>query len=367
MKKILLAPDSFKGTLSAARIIDLLKDEFRKTLPGLEILSRPVSDGGEGFVRACCLDKGVYHTLEVSGPLGTPVLATYGTLGDVAIVEMASASGIELLTPTELAPFRASTYGFGVLLRHVLLQNYRRVYIGLGGSATHDVGMGMLRGLGVYFNGKNREIVNFREVENIESITYDNVYNNIINQEIICASDVRNQLLGTEGAAHIYAPQKGADSNTVNELERLTSIFADKVENHFGKEFRATEGTGAAGGTAFALMSFFGARSMPGFEIVRELTALDTLLDSCDLVITGEGNLDRQSSYGKVPVRLMELARGKNIPVIGIFGGIETPVPGFDLIISLTDLSGSKDKAMDDGEHYLRLAAQQVIRYITDN
>lgn len=363
--RILLAPDSFKNSMSARRIVDILYKRLQVAFPQASLISLPFSDGGEGFVEACCATDGTIHNAMVTGPTGDFVKASYGKIQDAIIVEMASAAGIELLPFESLNPFKTSTFGVGQLLSHVVeFEEFSHLYIGLGGSATHDAGMGMLRAMGVKFNGLKGEITKFREVENIKSISLTDKYYLIKNQDIICCSDVENPLLGEEGAAFVYAPQKGANRQNVRELERLTTSFADTVEGHLGTSSRHIKGAGAAGGTAFALLSFFGASLEPGFNVVQRLTHLDDIIETCDFIITGEGLLDNQSFYGKAPVKLLRLARARGIPVIGIFGGVQEQPESFDKLISLTDLAGNKEDAIRHGDQYMIEAAEVAAAYI---
>jgi glycerate 2-kinase len=363
--RILLAPDSFKNSMRAGHIADILKKRLKKFFPQASLVLLPLSDGGEGFVEACCATNGTMHTAAVTGPTGTPVNALYGKIQKSVIIEMASAAGIELIPAEDLNPFKSSTFGVGQLLSHVIqVETFTSIYIGLGGSGTHDVGMGMLRALGVKFYGCKGEITKFRDVENIESISLTDQYYIIKDQNIICSTDVENPLLGEEGAATIYAPQKGANRQNVMELERLTTAFADTVETFLGTSYRHQKGAGAAGGTAFALLSFFRAALEPGFNVVKRFNDLDEKIGTFDVVITGEGMLDSQSFFGKAPVQLLRLAHTRGIPVIGVFGGVKEQRESFDKIISLTELAGNKDEALRHSERYMNEAAEVIASYI---
>ncbi len=362
--KILLAPDSFKGTLDALSAATALSDGLLSVLPGLSIDIQPLSDGGEGFVNSCCAQDCTGVSLKVSGPLGEEVNASYGIRGHDAIIEMAAAAGIELLEPGQYAPMEASTYGVGQMISDAVKRNARQVYVGLGGSVTHDAGFGMLRAAGARFYGGEGEVTIFRQVENIKSIDLSKISQLINNVDVICAADVTNPLLGDHGAARIYAKQKGASPEEVNKLESLTEIFSSVVEQHLGRAVRSLPGAGAAGGTAFALMACMGAKMEPGFDVVSRLTRLEERVRESSLVITGEGYLDAQSSFGKAPVRLLRMAQDHGIPVVGVFGGRGESDENFDRIYSLTELAGSTSDAMMRPVEFLRMAAADLARAI---
>lgn len=359
---ILVAPDSFKGTLSASDVAITLADELIRLAPEVTVTRQPLSDGGEGFVRACCDDSCEMIRIPVTGPMGGTVQAVYGLRHHEAVVELASAAGIELLTTEELSPMEATTYGLGQVIADAVRRDVRRIWVGLGGSATHDAGMGMLRALGARFLGENKEIDNFRQVEKISSFDLNIIAQIVKDVEFICASDVTNPLLGEAGAAWIYAPQKGATRKQVRELEHLTRVFSRKLETYLGKSFHKFPGTGAAGGTAFALMACLQARCMPGFEVVASWCDLQEQIRQADLVITGEGFLDAQSSFGKAPVRLLHMASEQGKPVAGVFGGVADTSEPFDSIYSLTQLAGSQREAMERPVETLRQAAAKMVR-----
>ncbi len=365
MVNILLAPDSFKGSISSRDVINVWSNALKHYPFPFDIESQPLSDGGEGFVTACCRENCKLRSVEVSGPLHKPVKVNYGLDDNVAFIEMAASSGIELLAENELNPMAASTYGLGQTIRDALDQGARRVYIGLGGSATHDAGMGMLRALGARFFNGEQEVSSFEEVKNISFINLDKVIQLFNNVEVICAADVSNPLTGKQGAAHVYAAQKGATPGMIAQLEELTAIFADKIENYLGERFRTMAGTGAAGGTGFALIATMGAKMIPGFDVVAQITSLEERIRKADLVVTGEGYLDQQSSFGKAPVRLLQMARRYGVPVAGVFGGVGESDESFSRIYSLTDLAGSKIEAMNHPEKYLIQAIKMIAEPFT--
>ncbi len=359
--KILIAPDSFKGTVSATGVINELKavcDEYDQVT---EVDGQPLSDGGEGFVEACCGDECQRISIPVTGPTGKQVIAAYGLRSSDAYIEIASSSGIELLTPDQLDPLHATTFGLGELIRDAISHGARRLFVGLGGSATHDAGMGMLRALGVRFLSGIKDISQFSDAHNISSIDFTEVVQLINNVEVICAADVTNPLLGENGAARIYARQKGASDDDISKLEKRTGVFAEAVENACGGTYRNVPGAGAAGGTGFALFTCLGARMQSGFEVMAEAVNLEERVRKADVIITGEGFFDRQSSFGKAPFRMCELARKYGKSVYGIFGGTDGGDHGFDRIISLTELSGSKELSMARSTNYIRQAGHELM------
>jgi glycerate kinase len=330
MRRILLAPDKFKGCLTAARVCDAMTEGIRQVDPSIEIDSCPMADGGEGTVEALVrATGGTIVTQRVTGPLPRmKVDAPIGILGDgfTSVVEMSSASGLQLLKPNQYDPLRTTTYGTGELLREASRLGARTIILGIGGSATVDGGIGAaqacgamitLNAGGVYSDGGRRlsggDLVNLRSISFMRPRELRDV-------EIVVACDVGNPLLGPDGAAAVFGPQKGASPQDVRKLESGLSRLVEKT----GREDLATRpGAGAGGGLGFGMMAFFDATLRPGVEIVLEYTRLRDRLRGADLCLTGEGKLDAQSLSGKTPIGVASICRELGIPCIAIAGALD--------------------------------------------
>lgn len=321
--KIILAPDSFKGTFSSKEVIGYLEKGIRKHINDVEIISVPIADGGEGTVDALLTATNgecVYTIVE--DPLGRDIEGYYGRIGDTAIIEMAIASGITLVTEDEKDPLVTSTYGTGQLMKHALDHGVQKLIIGIGGSATNDGGMGMARALGAKFYNQNHDEVghggiDLAQVSAIDTADIDKRFSNI-EVEVIC--DVSNPLTGPKGATYTYGPQKGATNQTLKLLEYGMENYHQVIEDSFNIKLNDIPGSGAAGGLGGALVTYCGATLKPGIETILDTVRFNDLLDDCDMVITGEGKLDGQSVYGKVPVGVA--GRCKDIPVYAFCGAL---------------------------------------------
>ena len=359
--KILLAPAQFKESMAAAEVARVMSEVWQSR--GHQAICEPVSDGGEGFLEAFTSRGGQYHSAHVLDPLGREISSGYVILNQTAIVEMARASGIELVKPEERDVFHSSTYGTGQLIHAALGHDVHTIIVSMGGSATNDVGIGMLQALGVEFKTTENQMINgISEACHISSIDSSSLIQLINNKQFIGASDVRNPLLGKDGATHVFGPQKGLAKERVDEMEELVTCFSKQVIGQIGADFTAVPGSGAAGGLGFALRSFLNAELTSGFEILADIIDLEERIQWADLVITGEGKLDHQTSFGKAPARVRELARRFGKKVIAVTGTFEPDSEnyGFDELYSLTMLAGSSKKAMEDPEYWIRLASEKI-------
>jgi len=341
MRTILLAPDKFKGSLSAPEAAALEKG-LRRVFPAARFESLPIADGGEGTASLLCRAlRGEWITRRVRGPLGDPVEAGYAWIGGPepgAVLEMSAASGLALVS--RRAPRRATTHGTGELLADAMGRGARRVIVGLGGSATTDGGAGMAEALGCRFldarGNPLRGIApeRFGEIARLEWPRHPRF------PGIIAACDVESPLLGPRGAARLFSPQKGAGPDEVEALEKALAHLAAVVKRCFGVNPADRPGAGAAGGLGFGLMAFCGASIRPGFDVVAEALGLEAAVARADLVVTGEGSLDEQTLEGKGPARVAALARRFGKPVIGL-GGRIAAAPGlsacFDHLEPLAD------------------------------
>lgn len=328
---ILLAPDKFRGSLTATEACQAMTEGIREAYPEAHIVALPLSDGGEGFLETLVeATQGTYHEVSCHDPLMRPITARWGESGDgtTAFIEMATASGLALLQPEEYQASQTTTYGTGELMRAAMASGIKKLVLGIGGSATTDGGIGMAQALGWNFcdsDGRTlppvgASLPSIHSIHPPEQPAYAGV-------EIVVASDVTAPLFGPEGAAFVYSPQKGAGTQEVENLDAglqqlagvvsRTSVGISSLENK--------PGAGAAGGLGFGLMAFCGAHLRPGAELVMELVGLDLLLKKAELILTGEGKLDTQSLQGKLIGRLCDKAKPRNIPVLALCGTLAAP------------------------------------------
>ena len=325
--KILIAPDSFKESLSALEVCQAIESGFRQVFPDAGYTLLPMADGGEGTadVLSYALD-GRWKELSVHDPLMRPIKAKYLLLSEgTAVIEMARASGLHLLTPTERNPLATSSFGVGELIADALAEGATRIIIGLGGSATNDAGLGMLTALGVKFYDQQGELLNQggAELAKLTRIDIRDCQPNIASTIFEVACDVTNPLCGELGASAIFGPQKGASPEQVAQLDQALSNFAQVCQQQGFKNCQNIAGAGAAGGLGFALMSFCAAKLQSGFATVAETLKLSEQIANADLVITGEGKLDAQTAMGKVAGGIGQIARKHGVPVIAICGSVD--------------------------------------------
>ncbi len=321
MKKVVIAPDSFKGTLSATEVCLIVSNELKKRYPDLDFTQIPVADGGEGTVEALITAMGGQRIFcTVKSPLGRDIGAYYGILPDgTAVIEMAQASGITV--EKENNPLKSSTYGTGQLILDALNRGINNILIGIGGSATTDGGIGALAALGGKFlDSCGREVPLCGEgLSLIESIDLSSLDKRLADCSITVLCDVVNPLYGEKGAAYVFSPQKGAGENDVLFLDEGLRNLARISEKTLGRDFSLCEGAGAAGGLGFGLIAFLGAKFVKGIEYVLEKADFSNKVTEATLVITGEGKLDRQSLMGKVPFFVAEKSKGKKVlAIVGI-------------------------------------------------
>ena len=357
--KIMIAPDSFKGSLTAIEVADAIELGVKETFPEANIVKVPMADGGDGTVR-CLVNAtgGEILKEKVVGPLGNEVLASYGVLGDkkTAVIEMAEASGLTLVPEKQRNPLITTTYGTGQLIKAVLDQGCRKMIIGIGGSATNDGGAGMVQALGAKLLDKDGEEIGFGGGELKKVFRIDTKYldKRLSNTKVLIASDVSNPLCGPKGASRIYGSQKGATPKIIEELDESLAHFAEIVKRDLNKDIKDIPGAGAAGGLGASLMAFLNAELKPGIEIIIEIVKLEQSIKDADLVITGEGKIDSQTIYGKAPIGVAKIAKKYNIPVIAIAAliegdgqflqayGIDTLIKVSEPPMSLTELGSNK-------------------------
>ena len=316
--RILIAPDKFKGTLSAREVADNIALGLHDVLPDAKIDIAPMADGGEGTAEVISEAlRGSWIKCKAHDPLGREIEAHYGWIDQqkLAVMEMSEAAGMRRLRPGELNPETTSTFGVGEMILNPAKRGAEKIIIGLGGSATNDGGFGMARALGFRFelsedqDKEEERVVDLVKLKDIEKPP------DLMLPQIIAAVDVRNPLLGENGATRVFGPQKGAKPDQIEKLEHALTRLADVVEKQFDLDNRDEPGAGAAGGLGFGLISFCGAKVRPGFDVVAEVVGLERQMQDVDLVITGEGSLDRQTLEGKTPGGVAQLARklGKRV------------------------------------------------------
>jgi glycerate kinase len=346
--KVVVAPDKFKGTLSAGEVAAALATGWRAGDPGAEVEECPVADGGEGTLDALLAALGGLRRLAgVVGPLGDPVDAEYGLLetgaGRSAVVEMARASGLALLSEARRDPLRATTRGTGQVILAAARHRPRRVMVCIGGSATNDAGAGMAQALGVrLIDEHGRDLPpGGAALRRLATIDAGGMYREVRDLEVVVASDVDNPLTGPRGASAVYGPQKGATPEQVVLLDEALAHFAAVVHRDLGIDVRDVPGAGAAGGLGAGLVAFLGARLRPGFELVAEALDLERRLETADVAVTGEGRYDRQTERGKAPAGVLRLAREAGCRRVLVAGQIEEGVsPAADLVYSLAARAG---------------------------
>lgn len=368
--KIVIAPDSFKESVSAEKCALAIKAGFSEVFPDAEYLCLPIADGGEGTVDAMvAATSGRLVTLPVTDPMGTPVQGFYGLTGDgkTAVIEMAAASGLMLVEPEARNPLLATSYGTGELIRHALEAGIRHIILGIGGSATVDGGMGMAQALGVRFLDADQQELGAGggELMRIASIEMTDRDPRLSDCRIEVACDVDNPLVGPRGAAAVFGPQKGATPTMVDALERGLVNYAQVIQRLTGQDVAQIPGGGAAGGMGVAAGVFLNATLKPGIDIVLNAVNLDGAVRDATLVITGEGRIDSQTAGGKAPVGVAQVAKRYNIPVIGIAGvlgeGVEVVHQhGIDAVFSILPRLAPLPEVLASGEINLRQCARSI-------
>ena len=340
--KVVVASDSFKGCLSSMQVAEGVEAGIHMCCPGCHVVKLAVADGGEGTVDALLETMGGCRvSVEVSDPLGRPCMAEYAVLNDgvTAVMEMSSASGLPLLKPEERDPMKASTYGTGQMIADALDRGCRRFLIGIGGSATNDAGMGMMKVLGCRFLDQNgNDLAGCGEsLSKVVTIDLSHIRPDAMRSEFIVACDVDSPFHGTKGAAYVYAPQKGATPEMVHSLDAGLKNIADVIARETGIQIGEMPGAGAAGGLGGAFKAFLNAELRRGAEMVLDAIGFDEIIMDADLVVTGEGRIDSQTMTGKLPYAVARRAGAQGIPVLAICGRAEIQAhPSFATICSIT-------------------------------
>jgi glycerate kinase len=371
--KILVAPDSFKGSLSAKAAAENIKIGINRVYQDADIVCIPMADGGEGTVQSLVdATGGKLISARVRGPLLQEVEAFYGILGDgkTAVIEMAAASGLPLV-PMELRnPMLTSTFGTGELIKHALDSGCKDIIIGIGGSATNDGGFGMAKALGVKFLDEEGNDIGHGggSLGKLHSIDISCMDSRINDCSITAACDVDNPLCGSKGATYVFGPQKGAAGENLETLDKNLEHYASIIKSTLNIEIKDCPGAGAAGGLGGGLMAFFDVKLQKGIEIVINILKLEQYMKDVDLVITGEGMMDYQTQYGKAPFGVAQIAKKYNIPVVALVGQIGKNANvlydmGIDSIFSILDGVSTLENAVDNSETLIQDAAERVMRF----
>ncbi len=373
--KVVIAIDSFKGSLSTFQVGNAVAEGIKRVYPNAEITVSPLADGGEGTVDALTAMGGKLIRIPVTGPMGKMVYATYGIMENhgTAVIEMSAAAGITLVSENERNPLNTTTYGVGELILDAVSKGCRNFIIGIGGSATNDGGIGMLQALGFSFLDEKGQEVPFgaKGLERIQKISAEHCHPLLKECAFYIACDVKNPLCGENGCSNVYGPQKGADKEMISKMDTWLTRYAEKTKDFFPKADPEHPGVGAAGGMGFAFMAYLGANLAPGIDLVMKRTNLEEQIKSADIVITGEGRLDGQTSMGKAPVGVAKLAKKHRKPVIA-FSGAVTPEArkcnkhGIDAYFPVLRTVCTLTEAMDIENAYKNTAdtAEQVFRLI---
>ncbi|MFL7963793.1 glycerate kinase [Pseudomonas kielensis] len=370
--KIVIAPDSFKDSLSAQGVADAIAQGLAQVWPDAQLVKCPMADGGEGTVEsvlAAC--NGEWRHTRVRGPLGTPVEARWGWLADsrTAIIEMAEASGLQLVPPEQRDACSSSTYGTGELIRAALDEGAGRVILAIGGSATNDGGAGAMQALGVALLDDQGQPLppGGLALANLARLDLGDLDPRLSQVSFEIAADVDNPLCGPHGASAVFGPQKGASARQVQDLDRALGHFADHCAQALGRDVRDEPGSGAAGGLGFAAKAFLRAQFRTGVDVVAQLTGLADAIDGADLVITGEGRFDAQTLRGKTPLGVARIARQHGVPVLVIAGTLGEGYQalyehGIDAAFALANGPMTLQQACVDAPRLLSERAQDIAR-----
>jgi glycerate kinase len=372
--KILIAPQAFKGSISAVDAAAAMREGVLRVLPDAEVSAVSVADGGDGTLETLVEGSGgEIHDIEVTGPLGERRPAEWGAMGDgaTAVVEMARTSGLALVPDEKRNPLITTTFGLGEAIIHAIDAGYRRFIIGIGGSATNDAGAGMAQALGVRLLDSSGRDLEFggAALSKLRYIDMSGLNETVRSCEFLVACDVNNPLTGPTGASAIYGPQKGATPEMIERLDAALLHFAEVVKRDIGVEINDIPGAGAAGGLGGGMIAFTNGELRAGVDIVLDTVRLDDYLMGCNLVITGEGSMDHSTIYNKAPVGVAERAKRLGIPVVGISGSLgagfqDVHKHGIDALASITPGPMTLNEASERAAELISNATEQAIRFL---
>ena len=372
--KILIAPQSYKGSISAIKVAEAIKQGALNIFPDIKSLIIPVADGGDGTLETLVEStNGTIHNSNATGPLGNSIPVIWGTLGDskTAIIEMARISGLALVPQNKRNPYYTTSYGLGEIIKEALDLGYRKFIIGIGGSATNDGGAGMAQALGAKLTDENKKPIDLGglALNEITKIDISGIDPRINESEILVACDVNNPLCGPYGASFIYGPQKGASPEMVKTLDDALYHFGSQLIRDTGINSMEIEGSGAAGGIGGGMVGFLNAKLKPGIEIVLDSLDFDKSLKNVDLVITGEGQIDFQTVFSKAPIGVAKHAKKYNIPVIAICGSLgenyqDVHSHGIDAVIPIIPKPMDLKNASDNAYELIKNTSEQIFRIL---
>jgi len=367
---IVITPDSFKESMTALEAASAIEDGFKQIIPQAKYTKVPMADGGEGTVQSVIdATGGTLKKMRVTGPLFESIEASYGLSGDkkLAVIEMASSSGLEKIGVEKRNPLLTTTLGFGELIYDALEEGVDELLLGIGGSATNDGGAGMVMALGgELFDKKGKSISpNGEGLRDLDTIDLSDLHSRIKEVSVKVASDVDNPLTGKNGAAYIYAPQKGGTSEQIKILDQNLNHYADRISEELNKKVKNKPGAGAAGGLGAGLIAFLDADLQRGGDLLVELLGLDNTIKTADLVITGEGNINHQTIYGKTPVAIAKVAKKHGVPVIAIAGSLSEGYEsvydeGIDAVFSIIPEISELKTILKEGNQNIKKTATNV-------
>ena len=375
--KIIIAPQSFKGSLTAKEATKIISDCARNIFPESDLIGIPIADGGDGTLETIIdATNGKLMNSQVKGPDNSIVQASWGLFNSeknekTGIIEMARASGLAMIDPKNLDPFNSSSFGTGELILDAVKNGAKKIILGIGGSATNDCGIGVAKAVGIKFlDSKNNEVGNnVSNFSNIKKINLDKFNSQLNDIKFEVACDVTNKLCGKEGASYIYGPQKGASAEDVKILDKNLLHIGNLIEKDLGVNVLDIKGGGAAGGLGAGMVAFFGAKLRPGVDIIFDTLSVEEKIKDADLIITGEGQFDISSTYNKAPAAIAKLGKKYNIPTIGISGSFGE---GFDKLDEFGILSkstlinkiSSLDDNIKDAGNLLKIASLEQLKAV---
>lgn len=374
MTKYVVAPDSFKESMTAKEVCDAMEKGIKKADSAAEVIKVPMADGGEGTVDSLVDATNSQRVIvEVTGPLGNKISAYYGILGNgtTAVIEMAKASGLEIVEKKKRNPMITTTFGTGELIRHALDHNVKEIIIGLGGSSTNDGGSGMAQALGAKLLDQNNNQISFGggNLDKLDKIDISDLDSRLQDVKIILASDVTNPLIGKDGASRVFGPQKGATPEMVEKLENNLQHYAKIIKRDLNKDVASVSGAGAAGGLGAGLMAFTTCKMRQGVDIAIEVTKLEEKVKSADYVFTGEGGTDFQTKFGKTPYGVAKLGKKYHKPVISLAGylgeGIDSLYSeGFTAIFGIIPGACDLSTALKNGPSNVARTTENIVRLL---
>lgn len=374
MTKYVVAPDSFKESMTAKEVCDAMEKGIKKADSAAEVIKVPMADGGEGTVDSLVdATNGQRVIVEVTGPLGNKISAYYGILGNgtTAVIEMAKASGLEIVEKKKRNPMITTTFGTGELIRDALDHNVKEIIIGLGGSSTNDGGSGMAQALGAKLLDQNNNQISFGggNLDKLDKIDISDLDSRLQDVKIILASDVTNPLIGKDGASRVFGPQKGATPEMVEKLENNLQHYAKIIKRDLNKDVASVSGAGAAGGLGAGLMAFTTCKMRQGVDIAIEVTKLEEKVKSADYVFTGEGGTDFQTKFGKTPYGVAKLGKKYHKPVISLAGylgeGIDSLYSeGFTAIFGIIPGVCDLSTALKNGPSNVARTTENIVRLL---